>query len=366
MNILQIRDRLVQLPVFFPDATRGVIRGLDSADLVDASVEGLIVNTYHLLSRPGALVLKELGGIKRFSSWNGTVISDSGGFQLLSMIYRDKSFGKITDDGVTFFQGSKGNRRKYNFTPEKCIQTQFAIGADIFICLDDCPAPNARPDDLEASVARTIAWAKRCKAAFTDQVASRKLTDETRPLLFAVIQGGDNKALRTRCADALLAIGFDGYGFGGWPLDEAGEINLDILGYTASLIPDTVPKYALGVGNPQAIVDCYKLGWNIFDCVLPTRDARHERLYNLAPNLTRDTIFQAPKVYEFVHILKNDYIRNTGPIDGSCDCYTCQNYSLAYLNHLYQIEDSLAGRLGTIHNLRTYTRLMALLRSARL
>ena len=363
MGILQIGGRLVRLPAFFPDATRGVVRGLDGDDLIGAAVEGFIANTYHLLSHPGMPVLQELGGLQRFSSWNGAVISDSGGFQLLSMINRDKSSGEITDDGILFSRGSKGRRRKYAFTPEKCIQAQFAIGANIFICLDDCPPPRARADDVAASVERTIAWAKRCKEELANQVASRRLPEDKKPLLFAVIQGGSNKALRTRCADALLEIGFDGYGFGGWPLNEAGEIDLDMLGYTASLIPDTMPKYALGVGNPQAVVDCYKLGWNIFSCALPARDAQRQQLYNLMPGLTRNNICTMPKVHEPVHILEQDYTRDSRPVDPSCDCRTCQNYSLAYLSHLYQIDDPLAGRLGTVHNLRTYTRLMEILRS---
>lgn len=362
LKSVKIKNKEMVFPTFFPDATRGVIRSIDSRDLNEVGVEGLIVNTYHLLSQPGMNVMKEIGGIKRMMNWGGFVISDSGGFQVLSLIYQDKSFGTISDQGVRFRRGSKGSSEKYNFTPEKSIQVQFDLGVDIIICLDDVPPVNAKEEEVKKCVERTISWAKRCKKEFEKQLLARKLTAETRPKLFAVIQGNQFKDLREICAKGLLKIGFDGYCFGGWPIDSEGNFNSEILEFTVGLMPADLPKYALGVGNPQALVDCVKMGYNIFDCVLPTRDARHQRFYVFKKDPSQIDFFKDREFYEYVHILREVYTKDSGPISSFCDCYTCRNYSLAYLSHLFKIEDSLAGRLGTIHNLRTYTRLIEELR----
>lgn len=360
MENIVIKEKQFLLPTFFPDATRGVARSIDSHDLEKASVEGLVVNTYHLMTQPGSRILKQAEGIKKFMHWDRWIISDSGGFQLLSMIYQDKSFGSINANGVIFYKGEK--REKYLFTPEKSIQMQFTIGSDIMICLDDCPRLDANDEENKLSVDRTIEWAKRCKAEYEKQLEQRKMTKDQRPLLFGVIQGGNDKAQRERCAIELQKIGFDGYGFGGWPLDKQGILNAEILSYTASLIPHNFPKYALGVGNPQAVVDSYHMGWNIFDCVLPTRDARHQRLYVFRKDPAAIDIHTEKQIYEFVHIMKEEYVKDESPISQYCDCYTCENYSKAYLHHLFTIKDVLAMRLATIHNVRMYTMLIQLLR----
>jgi queuine tRNA-ribosyltransferase len=250
-------------------------------------------------------------------------------------------------------------------TPEKAIQTQFALNSDIMICLDDCPSTNATPDEEEASVTRTIEWAKRCKQEFEAQCKNKKLTEETRPWLFGVIQGGNNKDLRKKCADALKEIGFDGYGFGGWPLNDDSTYNHDILEFTANQMEEGKPKYALGVGNPKAVVECFKMGYNIFDCVLPTRDARHGRIYILNEQGVKDaraTRDVTEEIYSFLHIKQEKYTRDEAKLDEHCDCHVCQNYTRAYLKHLFDIEDISAARLATIHNLRTYTRLIEILR----
>lgn len=346
--------------VFYPDATRGVIRSIDTQDLKKAEIEGLIVNTYHLMSEPGISVIKEVGGIKKFLNWpEATIISDSGGFQMLSMIYQNSSFGKVSDQGVTFYKSSKGEKKKIDFTPEKCIQMQFALKSDIMICLDDCPKPGATYQEVEKSVERTINWAKRCKQEF------QRLKDENlkrnegyTPKLFAVIQGESHKELRQKCASALTEIGFDGYGFGGWPLDSEKQLNTEILSFTASLMPDHLPKYALGVGNPNAILACAKMGYTIFDCVLPTRDARHARLYTFTQDPKNPASEEQSSIYSFVYINEEKYTRDSSPISDWCDCHTCQNYSKAYLHHLFSIEDTLAFRLSTIHNLRMYSMLV--------
>jgi len=217
-NILTIKGKELRLPVFFPDATRGVIRALDTIDLYNADINGLIVNTYHLLSQPGTEILSHIGGIKKFISWDGWIISDSGGFQMFSLIHRNKS-GTINKDGVTFHLTTKGGKHKYKITPEKCIQIQFDIGSDIMIVLDYFTPFNASREEAQKSIDLTIAWAKRCKAEFKKLCSDKNLTDDNRPLLFAVIQGGHYKDLRKKCAEALQEIGFDGYVLGGWTMD---------------------------------------------------------------------------------------------------------------------------------------------------
>lgn len=353
----------IKLPTFFPDATRGVIKSIDSLDLTLSGIEGIIVNTYHLYNTPGIDILKKAGGIKNFMNFNGTVISDSGGFQILSLVYQNSKLGKIEDSGVTFFQISKGGDKKTVFmSPEKCIETQFDIGSDILITLDDCPPRwKESKKDIKSHINRTIMWAKRCKDEYLRQIKLRKL--KNKPLLFAVIQGGEYKDLRKYCAEQLIKIGFDGYCFGGWPMKENGEFNIEILSYTAKLMPQGAFKYALGVGYPASIIQCAKSGYNIFDCVLPTRDARHKRLYLFKKNPDKVNILNDTDLFEFILINKEKYKDDFSPISNFCDCFTCKNYSKAYLHHLFSIEDTLAYRLATIHNLRVYSKTIELIRN---
>jgi queuine tRNA-ribosyltransferase len=358
MNKLKLRDNIIKLPIYSPDATRAVVRGLDYKDLEKIGIESLVTNTYHLLNFPGSSVISAIGGLQNFMQWNNLLITDSGGFQLLSMVHKDASFGKINDQGVIFKKG----KRKYKFTPEKSIRVQFDLNSDIMFCLDDCPSIKASKLENEKTVERTIKWAARCKEEYIKQLNKRKIEQKSRPLLFAIIQGGDDKFLRTKCAKHLLDIGFDGYGFGGWPIDKNNDLKKSILSFTASLMPGDLPKFALGVGNPQALVDAYNMGYNMFDCVLPTRDARHKRLYVLNCNFRLTNLKQLNPVYEYLYIEKERYVRDFRPISEYCDCFTCVNYSRAYLHHLFTIKDSLAGRLATIHNLRTYVLLINNLR----
>lgn len=358
-----LKGKTMVLPTFFPDATRGVIRSAGSNDLVNTSVEGLIVNTYHLLSQPGPSVLKSIGGIKKFMSWDGWIISDSGGFQMFSIIQKNKSLGSITKDGVTFHLGTKGGRKKYKITPEKCIQIQFDIGSDIMIVLDYFTPYKTDDETIKTTVDWTLEWAQRCKDEFELQCKIRKIKENQKPKLFGVVQGAHNKRERERCAIGLQKIGFDGYGYGGWPFDENSNFDLDITEFIPTLFPKQTVLYGLGVGNPQAIVDSVKFGWDIFDCVLPTRDARHKRLYVFTkdPKKIKD-IYREDNWYGYLYISRERYVRDNSPISEYCDCYTCKNYNRAYLNHLFTIEDSLAWRLSTIHNLRMYTMLMEILR----
>lgn len=344
----------VELPAFFPDGTYGVVRSLDATDLAACGVPGLVMNGFHLLSHPGLGVIRAAGGLNALTGWERPILTDSGGFQVFSMIRENPKYGSI-DRSRIVFRPDGGER--VVLTPEKSVQSQFAYGSDVIMCLDYCTHMDEPPEVFERSVEITVAWAGRCRQEYDRQVAARGLGEEERPRLFAIIQGGGDKALRTQCADALKAIGFDGYGFGGWPLDGEGNLAVDILRHTAAQMPDHLPKYAMGLGRPEGVAACRAMGYNLFDCVIPTREARHNRLYVWDGEPGGDDSF-----YHFHYVLDDVYAKDMRPVCDDCDCLACRRYSRAYLRHLYKVGDSLAYRLGTMHNLRFYTRLMEALR----
>ena len=360
---LYLPNGTVSLPAFFPDGTRGVVRSVDSRDLDNCGVRGIVMNAYHLMSNPGQSVVKSLGGLNKFTGWDRPILTDSGGFQVFSLIRENSKFGEIQDKQIIFKQSGE----KIIFTPEKCIKAQFDYGSDIMMCLDYCTHPND-PDEINRkSVDITIKWAERCKDEY-NKIIYRKLRPlkeggkETRPLIFGIIQGGNDKILRKDCAEALIDIGFDGFGFGGWPLDDKNNLTYDILEYTAGLMPDNLVKYAMGLGKPEEIAACYKMGYNLFDCVIPTREARHNRLYIFSEEYDsiEDIDLESQKFYEYYYITDDKYRRDSRPVSQICDCHCCKNYSRAYLRHLAVVGDSLANRLATMHNLRFYSMLMEL------
>jgi len=332
-------------PAFFPDATRAIIKSLDSTDIQSTKTPGILVNTWHLLIDPGPKIIKKAGGIKKFMNWNKPIISDSGGFQLMSLLKSNPSRGKITDKGIKY-QISKN--KNLILTPEKSIKFQFTLKTDLMVVLDDFTPPNATYAEAKKTVRRTILWAKKCKTEF--ETLSKPTDINNTPLLIAVVQGGKYLDLRAHCADELTKIGFDGFGFGGWPINQAGKFHHDI----AKLIADHAPKdyllYGLGIGKPEDISACVKLGYHLFDCVLPTRDARHSRLYIWNKKSKLNYSFFSPK--------KEKHSNDFRPIDSNCDCHLCKNYSRAYLHHLFKIKEFTAGRLATIHNLRFYSKLI--------
>lgn len=349
----------VKLPAFFPDGTNGVVRCLDSKDLENCQVNGLVMNTYHLMTKPGQSVIKALGGLNDFINWKRPIITDSGGFQVFSLIRENSKFGEIQPEQIVF----RLDNKKVILTPEKCIQSQFAYSSDIMMCLDYCTHPDDSLEIHKKAVDITIKWAKRCKDEYTRTLnnSAKKYTNG-RPLLFGIIQGGGNFELRKECADALIDIGFDGFGFGGWPLNNDGELIEDILEYTASLMPDNLVKYAMGLGKPEGIAACVKMGYNLFDCVIPTREARHNRLYIFSEEYASAADIDVESdFYKYYYLLDDKYRRDSRPVSSICDCYCCKNYSRAYLRHLNIIGDSLGNRLATIHNLRFYTMLMEVL-----
>nr|AIA13179.1 RibD C-terminal domain protein [uncultured bacterium] len=354
-----IHGRL-ELPSFLPDATVGVVRTLDAGDLEACGVDALVMNTFHLTQRPGSTTVAALGGLHRMAGWNRPIVTDSGGFQAYSLIRQNPKFGSINDRGIIF--RPEGSDRKFQLTPEKTVQLQIGYGSDVVITLDDCTHVDGTYEVQLEAVNRTIRWGKRCKDEFERLVKGKR--GEKRPLLFAVIQGGGFPELRKRCAEELLEIGFDGFGFGGWPLDAENSLLIDIIAYTRSLVPDELPMHALGVGHPVSIVECYKAGYNMFDSAMPTRDARHGRL--LVFTSEADPV-RTPSDgwFGFRYVTDDKYIRSSDPVSGLCDCLACSRYSMGYMHHLYKIGDSLFMRLATMHNLRFMTMLMGKMRGSR-
>ncbi len=358
-SFLQTRHGPLPLPAFLPDATRAGVRAVDAADLRAIGVPGVVVNTFHLMRTPGTRLIKLAGGVHRFMAWDAPVLSDSGGFQVYSLIRQNPSSGVIRPNEVLFREPTTGE--KWTLSPERCIQAQFQLGSDVIMCLDDCTSAEDPPDEQAQSVERTVRWARRCRAEF-DKLCAGAARGETRPLLFAVVQGGASEALRRECAGALTAIGFDGYGFGGWPIGADGGLLSDLLQMVAEATPATSPRHALGVGRPDHVVRAAALGYTMFDCSLPTRDARHHRLYTFHPGRDRGPFVPGEPFYETVYILDQQHANDFGPVDPSCDCPLCSHYSRAYLRHLFRVEDVTAERLATLHNLRFYVRLLDALR----
>lgn len=351
MNTISTMHGDLRLPAFLPDATRAVVRALDARDVAACGIQALMVNALHLSTNPGASVIAALGGVHRFMGWNTPIASDSGGFQAYSLASSARKLGSVSEDGFTYrFDASQ---EKKHLTPEKCIQKQFRIASDIMFCLDHCTHPNADTRVQRESVEHTVTWAQRCKTEFERRINERE--SGARPLLFAVVQGGADPELRRECSERLIEIGFDGFGFGGWPIDENGAL-VDMVECVAKLIPSSFPKHALGIGKPENVVRAYKLGYRLFDCALPTRDARHKRLFAFQTGSA--AIVDSAEFYTCVYLQDERHARNRAPVDESCDCLACQHYSCAYLHHLFRIEDPLAFRLATIHNLRFYSRLM--------
>lgn len=351
-NFLSLPHGRLPLPAFLPDGTRGVVRAVDAADLERCGVTAVQMNVFHLMQKPGSSTVQALGGLHGMAGWRRPLFTDSGGFQVYSLIRQNPDSGSITDKGATFRVAG----RKYNLTPEKSVQLQMAYGADVIICLDDCTHVDAPRQVQEASVARTVGWAGRCHAEFHKLIRQKALPPAEQPKLVAVIQGGGHRDLRRQCAEQLLELGFDGYGYGGWPLDGGGNLLADMLGYVRELVPAAYTVHALGVGHPYYVQTCAQMGYELFDSTMPTRDARHGRLYTFtadpAAPLRGDWL-------SFLYIKDKKHIKQNRPLSPYCDCPACTRYSLGYLHHLFKLNDALYSRLATMHNLRFMSRLMA-------
>jgi queuine tRNA-ribosyltransferase len=350
-----ITGKELSLPVFFPDATRAVLKTLDSADIESTKTQGILVNTFHLNNFPGSDVIKEHGGVRNFMSWSGATISDSGGFQVMSLAKKFGGKNSVSDEGVKF--KVPNTKKRILFTPKMSIDLQIVLQTDMVVVLDDFTDIDANSYKERETVERTIMWAKECKQIFQKAVEDQKIPPEKRPYLLGVVQGGNDPILRKECTDRLVEIGFDGLGWGGWPIQD-GKINFETAKIIAANSPEEYFLYGLGVGKPEDIVESVNLGWNIFDCVLPTRDARHKRLYVYNAKTIDDIDVTAKSFYTFYVPDKEVNTHDHNPVSTACDCLLCTRYDRSYLRHLFQVGDMTAGRLATIHNLRFYSILM--------
>ena len=375
VGILKTKSGVVNTPFFMPDATRGFVRSLSKNDLEKVEMGPMVVNTYHLYLQPGTEIIKKAGNIHDFMNWHAPLLSDSGGYQVFSLIHKNPQMGKITDEKVIFKSPIDGS--KHELTPEKAIQIQFDLGVDMMVCLDDPPPNTDSKKKIEKAVERTIAWAKRCKIEYEKQIKKRKIEEKKRPLIFGVIQGGEHIDLRQHCSKELVKIGFDGYGFGARHVDGDGIFLEKVLRETASFIPEDSLKFALGVGTPDDIVRCVSMGWDMFDCVIPTREGRHGRLFIRKGNfqfpisnfqtisndqISNDKNKDKESFYETININNEKYKDDFAPVDSDCNCELCQNYTKAYLRHMFAMKEPLAMRLASIHNLKFYLDLMEKLR----
>ncbi|MDY0096923.1 MAG: tRNA guanosine(34) transglycosylase Tgt, partial [Candidatus Dojkabacteria bacterium] len=330
MNLDILKEKLF----FMPDATRGAVRYLTTKQLEETGTKALVTNTLHLLVHPGPDVIQQLGGIKKMMGWNGIVFTDSGGFQVFSLLHSKKWKGKVHENGATFKSPKEGNT--YELTPESSIDIQMKIDSDVLVTLDDCRDTNLSRKEAEQSVERTLKWAVRCKDRFNKEYGGTKKTGK---LLTAVVQGANFPDLRSYCAKELVKIGFDGYNFGGYVVDEEGELVVDEMTAVIESIPSDTIRYAMGVGKPEDIIRAAKIGYNLFDTVLVTRNARHGTVY------TSEGI---------VRIKNSDMSLDMRPVDSECNCECCQNYSRAYLHHMLKNGEATALTLLTIHNLTFY------------
>lgn len=325
---------MIETPVFMPVGTQGTVKAVLPETLHDIGSQIILGNTYHLFLRPGHELIQRLGGLHKFMHWSGPILTDSGGFQVFSL----GKLRKIDEDGVRFQSHLDGSNKI--LTPESSVHIQQALGADILMVFDECiPYPSTRTY-VEDSTARSMRWAKRSLAAHDRSDGSA---------LFGIVQGGMYEDLRRESAQILMDIGFDGYAIGGLSVGEGAEEMYAVMDYTLPLLPKQQPRYVMGVGTPENLVEGVRRGVDMFDCVMPTRNARNGVLFTHSGKIS---------------IKQAQYENDPAPIDPHCDCYVCRNYSRAYLRHLFKCNEILASMLNTQHNLHYYLSLMEQMRSA--
>ncbi|MDK9707124.1 MAG: tRNA guanosine(34) transglycosylase Tgt [Desulforhopalus sp.] len=330
---VRTRQGCIQTPVFMPVGTQGTVKAVTPENLLAMKTEIILGNTYHLFIRPGHELVERLGGLHTFMNWPGSILTDSGGFQIFSL----KELATITEEGAAFRSHLDGS--KLFLSPEDAIHVQQALGSDIMMCLDTCiPYPATRDETIKATDL-TTRWAARCRSAHSKRDR----------LLFGIVQGGMYPELRREHAAALIDIGFDGYAIGGLSVGEDKEHMYAMTEATVPVLPADYPVYLMGVGTPSDLVEGVWRGVDMFDCVMPTRNARNGALFTSRGKLT---------------IKNSRYRDDPRPVDEDCTCYTCRNYSRAYLSHLYHAREILSYHLNTIHNLHYYQNLMAGIRGA--
>ncbi|MFC1860089.1 tRNA guanosine(34) transglycosylase Tgt [Chloroflexota bacterium] len=323
----------VATPVFLPVGSQGAVKTLTPQEVKDIGMSMVLANIYHLYLRPGIATIEKMGGLHEFMCWDRAILTDSGGYQIFSLA----SLRQVSDEGVVFRSHIDGSQ--HLITPEMAIQFQEALGADIIMVLDECPANDDSPEKVKRAVRRTHEWAERCQRA-------QKCSDQA---LYAIVQGGIFPQLRRQSAEYLTSLGFSGYAIGGLSLGETKEVTLAMTEATVALLPENKPRYLMGVGSPEDLLEGITRGIDIFDSALPTRVARNGALFT----------GQGRR-----NISNSVYHRMEQSVDPDCDCYTCRTFSAAYLHHLFNCNELLAYRLATIHNLRFISNLMGKARSA--
>ena len=330
---VRTRQGVIQTPVFMPVGTQGTVKAVTPENLAEMQAQIILGNTYHLFIRPGHELIERFGGLHAFMNWKGSILTDSGGFQIFSL----KELARITEEGAAFRSHLDG--AKLFLSPEDAVRVQQALGSDIMMCLDTCIPYPATRDETVSATDLTTRWARRCRAAH----------DKRDRLLFGIVQGGMFADLRREHAAALIDIGFDGYAIGGLSVGEEKALMHEMTEATVPALPAEYPVYLMGVGTPEDLVEGVWRGVDMFDCVMPTRNARNGALFTSRGKIS----------------IKNSRFRDDpAPLDEACTCYTCRNYSRAYLSHLFHAREILSYHLNTIHNLHYYLNLMAEIRGA--
>ena len=347
---ISTRHGVINTPVFMPVGTQGTVKAMLPEELLDLGAEIILSNTYHLYLRPGHELINRLGGLHKFMHWDGPILTDSGGYQVFS----HAKLRKIKEDGVYFQSHVDGS--SHFLSPEKAVEIQETLGSDIIMCLDECTSYPSTYEYTKDSMELTHRWARRCKEFMSSELRVQSseslITQNSKlktPYLFGIVQGGMFEDLRKQSAEEIVNIGFDGYAIGGVSVGEENNLMYKIVDATTPNLPEDKPRYLMGVGTPEDIVESVAMGIDMFDCVIPTRNARNGMLFTTDGKL----------------VIKNSqFTDDPRPIDESCGCYTCKNYSRAYLRHIYMANEILASMLNTIHNLYYYINLMKEIRQA--
>ncbi|MDA8085439.1 MAG: tRNA guanosine(34) transglycosylase Tgt [Nitrospiraceae bacterium] len=336
-GLLETANGTIRTPAFMPVGTNATVKALCPGELKGIGAEVILSNTYHLYLRPGHTTIRSLGGLHRFMGWQGPILTDSGGFQVYSL----SPLRRVSDEGVEFQSHIDGSM--HFMTPETAIEIQIALGSDIFMAFDECPPWPATREEVQRAVKRTADWAVRCKIKKDGEASGGKNA------LFGIVQGGAFEDLRRESLEGLLETGFDGYAVGGVSVGEPKEQMHETINLMGPILPAGRPRYLMGIGDLKDCLEAVRAGFDMFDCVMPTRNARNGTLFTSAGR---------------VSIKKTGYKEDQNPLDPDCSCYTCRNFSRGYLRHLFLSREILSMRLNTIHNVHFYLEFFRMMRES--